>query len=411
MSIDNPVAGTTTGATDPVVVPKKKAAAKPAFKPTKNQIPYAKPGEARRLEVAWQKFLATRPTTTVSEYKKRRPVGAIEEIVPCLLCGTETFKLIFHPRKKNWSYDVARCTECSLIYRNPNIIPEHLHVLYDSINYNNFLAGSYGTARERKYKSVLYSFRDLIPPSGIKKDGEKLSVLDFGCGNGLALEVMQDRGYETWGVDLSPESIEAAKNRLGHKRLWCGDPMEIKELEGKKFDYITMWSVLAHLPRPIDDLAMLRSFLKPGGAILVFTVNSNSLLMKQDRDNWNGFTRNHLAFYTAETANRLFKEAGYGEVFHRPHFSNHAGSTKKALPKAVWHRWQMAVLEHRGGNMNRMLALNPISETATDSELLDTPLADPMPMPPAAKKGPKSSLYSSLAKSPTLRKIRNQLKG
>lgn len=343
------------------------AKAKPPFRLSPTQVPFGKPGEARRLEVAWQKFLTTRAAVSVSEYAQRRSVTKIEEIVSCLLCGCDAFLPLFHPRKKNWEYDVVMCTECQLLYRNPNIIPEKLHVLYDSINYNTFLSGSYGGNRQLKYQSVLYSFRDVIPPDGRTDDG-KLAVLDFGCGNGLALEVMQKRGYETWGVDLSPESIDAAKERLGHDRLWCGDPDEIGALQGKQFDIITMWSVLAHLPRPIETLSMLRSYLKPGGALLVFTVNANSLLLKQDRDNWNGFTRNHLAFYSPDTANKLFKLAGYGEVYHRPHYANHAGTAEKQLPPAVWKTWQASVLEHRGGNMNRMVAINSTApEGATRS--------------------------------------------
>lgn len=322
-----------------------------------NHRVYAKPGAARHFERKWQGLIHEQPVVSMAEYAKTHPVKDIEEIVPCLLCGSEYFKHLFHPAKKDWEYDVVMCAECDFLFRNPNIIPEHLHKLYDGVNYNNFLSGSYGKNRQMKYQSVLASFRDLVPPKSDPYD--PLTVFDFGCGNGLALEVMQDRGYETWGIDLSPESVEVAKQRLGHDRVWCGEPPDMEDLEGKKFDFITMWSVLAHLPRPIETLSMLRSFLKPGGAMLVFTVNANSLLMKQKGARWNGYTRNHLAFYSPNTANSLFKKAGFGEVYHRPHYANHLGTLKDKLNEEQWHRFKASVLEHRGGNMNRMLAFNP----------------------------------------------------
>ncbi|MBX3566425.1 MAG: class I SAM-dependent methyltransferase [Rhizobiaceae bacterium] len=328
-----------------------KKAAKP-FVMTPKLAPYAIPDEARRIEVKWQKFLSTRPIVSVDEYKKRRPVGDIEEIIPCMLCGNEKFMHLFHPKKKNWEYDVVMCTECDLLFRNPNIIPEHLHKLYDQVNYNNFLSSHYGSDRQQKYESVLYSFRDIVPPKG------PLKVLDFGCGNGLFLEVAGRHGYEDWGVDLSPESVEAAKKRRGHNRIWCGDPMDIKELRGQKFDLITLWSVLAHLPRPIDTFSMLRSFLKPGGALLVFTVNANSLQLKANRDAWDGFTRNHLAFFSPMTARKLFKKSGFGEFYYRPHYAYFAKALKARLPPKVWHTYQTSVLEHIGGNMNRMIGIN-----------------------------------------------------
>lgn len=357
----------------PIVVDAPEAAptAKPKtgkpFKASRAQVPYVKPGEARRLELAWQRFVHSRAVESTWSYAARRGLTAIEEIVPCLICGSDYFKLALHPTKKDWEYDVVLCDDCGLMYRNPNIIPEHLHTLYDGVNYNNFLSGDYGKSRQDKYRSVLHSFRDVLPKDAAAGRDEPLSVLDFGCGNGLALEIMQSRGYETMGIDLSPESVEVARERLGHDNIWCGAPSDIAELEGRQFDVITMWSVLAHLPRPIDTLSELRSYLKPGGALLVFTVNANSLLLKQDRDRWNGFTRNHLAFYTAETANLLFRKAGFAEVLHRPHFSNHAGNTSKGLPVDVWNRWQLSVLEHRGGNMNRMMAFNPSIPTDDDA--------------------------------------------
>ena len=324
---------------------------------TANQRTYAKHNEGRRLEVTWQKFLNSLPTVHVDDYAKTQSVKDIEEIVPCLLCNSNEFMPLFSPAKKDWIYHVVMCKSCKLVYRNPNIIPEHLHKLYDSVNYNNFLSGSYGKKRQNKYKSVLASFKDRIPPKGHGSDGP-LKVLDFGCGNGLALEVMQERGYETWGIDLSPESVEVAKERLGHQRVWCGDPTDFDELKAEKFDFITMWSVLAHLPRPIETLSMLRSFLKPNGALLVFTVNANSLLMKRDLGKWNGYTRNHLAFYSPDTANNLFERAGFGEVYHRPHYANHLTPLKKKLTPQQWENTKVNVLEHRGGNMNRMLAFN-----------------------------------------------------
>ncbi len=324
---------------------------------TANQTTYATHNEGRKLERTWQRFLHTRVPTSMQLYAEGHPTNEIEEIVPCLLCDNEEFLPLFSPAKKNWLYHVVQCSNCGLVFRNPNIIPEHLHKLYDSVNYNNFLSGDYGKKRQTKYRSVLASFQDLIPTDG-KVGGQQKKVFDFGCGNGLALEVMQDRGYETWGIDLSPESVDVAKQRLGHDRIFCGEPPDFDALKEQKFDYITMWSVLAHLPRPIETLSMLRSFLKPDGALLVFTVNANSLLMKRDHAKWNGYTRNHLAFYSPDTAELLFKKSGFGEVFHRPHYANHMGGLKRKLSEEQWQITKTNVLEHRGGNMNRMLAFN-----------------------------------------------------
>jgi 2-polyprenyl-3-methyl-5-hydroxy-6-metoxy-1,4-benzoquinol methylase len=320
---------------------------------TKNELVYLKPNNARLIEQKWQNFITSRPVYNLESYAKIKTVGKIEEIIPCMICGCESFRHLMTPAKGDWKYDVVMCTQCELTYRNPNIIPEHLHLLYDQVDYNKFLTSKYGgSKRQAKYISVMKSFSDLIPSKG------PLKVLDFGCGNGLFLEVAKQRGYEGWGVDLSPESIEHGKKALGHNRLWCGDLDKIPELKNEKFDLITLWSVLAHLPRPIDTFEMIRGFLKPGGALLVFTVNANSLLLKDQHESWNGFTTNHLAFFSPTTAKLLFRKAGYKQFYSRPH---HANVFKEMIDKFTPEQWQTYktnVLESSGGNMNRFLAFN-----------------------------------------------------
>lgn len=325
----------------------------PAEKVTVNEATYLKDGNNRLLEKNWQDYMYSRPIFTLQSYAEAYPVSAIEEIIPCMMCGSQSFRHVMTPSKKDWKYEVVMCTQCDLLFRNPNVQPQHLHLLYDQVDYNKFLTGGYGgKKRQEKYEGVLNSFADLIPEKG------PLKVLDFGCGNGLFLNLAKRRGYQGWGVDLSPHSIAHAKKMLGHDRLWCGDLQDIKELESERFDLITLWSVLAHLPRPIDTFSMIRKYLKPGGALLVFTVNANSLLLKRDLANWNGFTRNHLAFFSPSTARILFRKAGFKQVYARPHYANTLAPLRKKLTDAQWQTYKDNVLENAGGNMNRFLAFN-----------------------------------------------------
>ena len=52
------------------------------------------------------------------------------------------------------------------------------------------------------------------------------------------------------------------------------------EIAAGGFDVVTMWSVLAHLATPVEDLTMLRGLLSDDGALMILTVNANSLLLK-----------------------------------------------------------------------------------------------------------------------------------
>ena len=72
------------------------------------------------------------------------------------------------------------------------------------------------------------------------------------------------------------------------------------------FDVITMWSVLAHLARPVEDLTMLRSLLAPDGVLLLLTVNAGSLKLKRDARDLAAASRRTIL---------LFSSPGYAAAY------------------------------------------------------------------------------------------------
>ena len=104
----------------------------------------------------------------------------------------------------------------------------------------------------------------MAPFGALFQAGEGRRLLDFGCGNGLFLELAHGRGFDIYGVDLAEDAVAAARQRPGGAHTYHGAPGEIPEIAAGGFDVITMWSVLAHLAEPVEDLTMLRRLLAPG---------------------------------------------------------------------------------------------------------------------------------------------------
>ena len=319
--------------------------------PPRGFRPYALPGAPRYYERRHARRIARAPVLTGEEHAARVGMRDLEEVIGCTLCGERRMQPLFHPQHPGgrWSYHVVRCPSCGFLYRHPGVQPERVGELYTE-RYGSFLLGKYAQHRRRRYRLVLKAFRPLFA------DGAGRRLLDFGCGAGLFLDVAHKRGFESYGVDLSEDAIAQARTRPSGRNAFAGRPQDVPEVAAGGFDVITLWSVLAHLATPVEELTALRGLLKPDGVLLILTVNANSLLLKADGARWNGFTPTHLKFYAPTTLPLLLRKAGFAALTTRTAFVDtvHAGTTSLKDP---WlRRYKQVARQGNRGNMLRAVA-------------------------------------------------------
>jgi len=309
------------------------------------------PAAAAIHEASWRRLVDRASIMTAAEHAARVGVKDIEEVIGCSLCGDDRLQPLFTPEGRNgkWRYHVVRCPTCGFLYRHPGIRPERLGELYAG-RYDKFLTGRYARKRQRRYRLVMDAFGELFA------DGTGRRLLDFGCGAGLFLELAHERGFDGYGVDLSPESIERARKRPGGQNAHVGAPLDVPEIAAGGFDVITLWSVMAHLPRPVDDLRMLRVLLAPGGALVILTVNANSLRLKAAGAEWNGFTPNHLKFFSPTTLALALEQAGFAAAVMPPMYSYEVEQGNAGLRPRDERRLRRVIDRGNRGNMLRAAA-------------------------------------------------------
>lgn len=102
-------------------------------------------------------------------------------------------------------------------------------------------------------------------------------VLDVGCGGGILTEALARYGAQATGIDLSKESIAAAKIHANQQGLNIDYRYEnIEETASKhagEFDAITCMEMLEHVPEPGKIIAACSRLLKPGGHAFFSTIN------------------------------------------------------------------------------------------------------------------------------------------
>jgi O-antigen biosynthesis protein len=101
-----------------------------------------------------------------------------------------------------------------------------------------------------------------------------LDVLDAGCGVGYGAEMIARAGASrVVGIDLAPEAIAAASERVGEMAdFQVGDVQDMPFDEGS-FDLVVCFEVLEHLQDPEPALTALKDVLREGGLLIVSSPN------------------------------------------------------------------------------------------------------------------------------------------
>ena len=105
----------------------------------------------------------------------------------------------------------------------------------------------------------------------LPKDLRGTRILDAGCGTGVLSRMLDEKGAEVVGVDISEKLIEVAKNRSSLNKnieYFAGD---MKEQSFGNFDYIIAMDSLIHYSTE-DVISSIADFSSRANNSVLFTV-------------------------------------------------------------------------------------------------------------------------------------------
>ena len=107
------------------------------------------------------------------------------------------------------------------------------------------------------------------------------TTLDVGCGGGILADAMARKGANVLGIDLATKSLrvaelhamEAGTENVAYQEIAVED---LARERPASFEVVTCMEMLEHVPDPASVVTALGQLVKPGGWVLLSTLNRNA---------------------------------------------------------------------------------------------------------------------------------------
>jgi 2-polyprenyl-3-methyl-5-hydroxy-6-metoxy-1,4-benzoquinol methylase len=204
------------------------------------------------------------------------------------------------------------------------------HQYYKAIKYND---NDIILEKRRKKITLIKTLQGNVKAPIIEDDKRRVvqhnkflknkKILDFGCGWGGFLK-RTIKAKSLAGVELRKECIFYIKKNI--KKIMVSD--NLNNLN-EKYDIITMFHVLEHIPYQIETLKELKKKLTKNGKIIIEVPSAEDFLLKLKEFKKFTFWSEHLILHTENSLRKILEVSGFKKIkiryYQRYNFSNHLG--------------------------------------------------------------------------------------
>jgi SAM-dependent methyltransferase len=232
--------------------------------------------------------------------------------IPCALCGGGSFEKF----QDCQGFSHVRCNDCSLVQINPQPDPREVKLRYTDYFGNDYR--NYELENEANYLNLqklaladagFYRLEaELMAGNNAGDRGPRPKVLDIGCATGAMPAFLKERGWQAFGVEISP-SAEYGRKHYG---------LDIRSLQledcrfpDEYFDLALASHFIEHLNDPGGFLREARRILRPGARLMLTTPNIGGFQAKLFKERWRSAIFDHLYLFSKKTIRALLRANGF----------------------------------------------------------------------------------------------------
>jgi 2-polyprenyl-3-methyl-5-hydroxy-6-metoxy-1,4-benzoquinol methylase len=204
-------------------------------------------------------------------------------------------------------HTIVQCRQCGLVYTNPRLDNRDILDTYEAVQDPLYV--------EERTGRVLTFERHLKPLERITGPPDGRPLLDVGCYTGVFVEIADRHGWEAWGVEPSRWAVQHARSRG-----LCVEQGTLitANLPGTYFSVVTLWDVIEHLASPREALRQTHHLLKPGGLVVIHTIDIESPFARLMGRRWPWLMEMHIYYFSRQTLCTMLEQCGFQVLRARP---------------------------------------------------------------------------------------------
>ena len=211
-------------------------------------------------------------------------------------------------------FTIVSCETCDFTFTNPRPKDESLADYYKSDMYISHTNNSKGLFNWMYQTVRKYAIRTKL--TLLKSVTNFGCHLDVGCGTGEFLNACQQAGFKAKGVEPSKLARDQAINNYN---LSVSENTNLEQFKDNKFDSISMWHVLEHVPSLIKTITEFKRILNKNGKIIIAVPNHKSWDSSYYSEFWAAWdVPIHLWHFSKETIELLFNKNGFKLIKTKP---------------------------------------------------------------------------------------------
>lgn len=180
-----------------------------------------------------------------------------------------------------------------------------ISLYYDSKNYDSFKNEAKGVLDIMYFltQQIMFRYKLFLIKVHLKRN----RILDYGAGSGKFASYLSKKSFKTSIV----EPYNKKTNNVSQLNI---DVFEnIADIpKSYKYDGVTLWHVLEHLPNPENILTKIHSILETNGVLMIAVPNINSLDAKYYESNWAALdVPRHIWHFTSKGLISLVESRGF----------------------------------------------------------------------------------------------------